>query len=268
MSVSAAPAPFPVAVVTGAASGLGREFVLLLAERGWRCVAADVDEAGLAGTLGAAGSAAVRPQRTDVCDPAAMQALADSVFRQEQRLDLLVNNAAILDTGRCWEMPLERWRRILDVNLMGVVNALHAFVPRFIAQGHGQVLNIASAAALSAHAHVAAYTAAKHGVLALSECLGRELAELGSAVQVSVAFPGAIDTGIARSLRARPAAERLPIDELLGDLAARGEPPRLVARAIVDALPTGAFALFPQPRVADQAWRRIERLLPPRQTPG
>src|SRR5687768_12495231 len=109
-----------VAVVTGAGSGIGRSIALLLARRGARVHAADID-----------GSTT---HTVDVSDAAAVERLAADVFAAEGRVDLLFNNAGIGHAGDVVETPLEDWRRIVEVNLMGVVHGVHAFVPRMLAQ--------------------------------------------------------------------------------------------------------------------------------------
>lgn len=158
-------------------------------------------------------------------------------------------------------MPLAKWRQVLDVNLLGPVNAVHSFVPRLIAQGRGHVVNVASAAALAAHAHTAAYAASKHGLLALSESLARELEAMGSPVRVSVVFPGAVKTGIARDLNADAAAVALPINRLLADLATKGAEPDDVVAQVLSAVESNTFAVFPQAQVRDRASERLRALL-------
>lgn len=253
----------PVAVVTGAASGIGRAFVLALAQRGYACVGSDVNERGLQAladaVAGSAGSVSVL--RADVSDAQDVKRLAERSIERHGRVDLLINNAGILSTGRTWEMPLDQWRRVLEVNLFGLVNALHSFVPRMLAQGSGHIVNMASAAALTSHAFVGAYSASKHSVLALSESLARELEAVGSNVRVSVVFPTAVSTDIARGLGERPAGEAPPIDRLLMDLSASGMSAADLVDFVLAALDQGAFAIFPHPAVRKRAAERIDGLL-------
>ena len=118
-----------------------------------------------------------------------------------------------------------------------------------------------SAAALAAHAHTAAYAASKHGLLALSESLARELAAMGSPVRVSVVFPGAVRTGIARELVADAGNATLPINRLLVDLATKGAEPQDVVRQVLREVEAGTFAIFPQTKVRDRASERLKTLL-------
>lgn len=251
----------PVAVVTGAASGIGYAFVRELARRGYSCVGADIDESALAALGNELESTRWLGIRADISSAADVERLAELSFARFGRVDLLVNNAGILATGRSWEMPIATWRKVLDVNLLGPVNAVHSFVPRLIAQGNGHIVNMASAAALAAHAHTAAYAASKHGLLALSEALARELEAMGSPVRVSVVFPGAVKTGIARDLSADAATVALPINRLLADLATKGAEPDDVVAQVLSAVGSGTFAVFPQVKVRDRAAERLSALL-------
>lgn len=251
----------PVAVVTGAASGIGRAFVLELARRGYACVGADIDESALGDIAGELATDKWLGVVADVSRATDVERLAEFSFDRFGRVDLLINNAGTLATGKSWEMPIATWRRVLDINLFGPVHAVHSFVPRLIAQGFGQVVNIASAAALAAHAHTAAYAASKHGLLALSESLARELAAMGSPVRVSVVFPGAVRTGIARELVADAGNATLPINRLLVDLATKGAEPQDVVRQVLGEVEAGTFAIFPETKVRDRASERLKTLL-------
>ena len=124
------------AVVTGAGSGIGRSLALLLAQRGALVQAADVDEASaetVAAEIRAAGGRA-QAHAVDVADAGAVGRLADLVFAAGP-VDLLFNNAGIGLAGELTDTTLSDWRRLIDVNLMGVVHGLHAFLPRLLAQG-------------------------------------------------------------------------------------------------------------------------------------
>ena len=190
-----------VAVVTGAASGLGRAFVLALLKRGYDCVVADVDVSGLHSLQREHhGSRLLDVVPTDVSRPQDIQNLAEFAFGKFESVDLLVNSAGVLATGLSWLTPPAEWRRVLDVNLFSVIETIHHFVPRLIHQGHGQIVNIASMASVTSGAMVGPYSASKHGVLAVSECLARELKSIESKVQVRVVCPGAVRTAIAQEL--------------------------------------------------------------------
>jgi NAD(P)-dependent dehydrogenase (short-subunit alcohol dehydrogenase family) len=203
------------AVVTGGGSGIGRSLVLLLAQRGARVHVVDRDlpraEAVVA-QVQAAGGAAVA-HAVDVSDPDAVAALADAVFA-EGRLDLLFNNAGIGHAGAVVDTTLADWRGLVDVNLMGVVHGLHAFLPRLVAQpGRAAVVNTASMAGLFPSPGLAPYSATKAAVVGLSEAVDREV--VGDGVRVHALCPGVIATDIIRTAtmrgrgsRSRPASSR------------------------------------------------------------
>jgi NAD(P)-dependent dehydrogenase (short-subunit alcohol dehydrogenase family) len=251
----------PVAVVTGAASGIGRAFVVLLQQRGYRCVAADIDTAGLEALAATPEGAGILAMPTDVSRSEDVERLAEATFALLGRADLVVNNAGVLCTGRSWELSEAQWRRVLDVNLLSVVHAVRSFVPRLIQQGSGHIVNIASMAALTSGALVGPYSMSKHGVLAISECVARELAQAGSALRVSVVFPDAVRTHIVRPLFDRAGQPAAPIDEVLDRVIAQGMAPEDMVRTVLDAIAGGAFGVFPHPEVRDAARSRLEQLL-------
>jgi NAD(P)-dependent dehydrogenase (short-subunit alcohol dehydrogenase family) len=254
--------PSPVAVVTGASAGIGKAFVSRLLSRGHCCVAADVDADGLAALAANMGpSARLATLRVDVSSADDVERLADFAFAKFGHVDMIINNAGILSTGLSWEATPEEWRRLLDVNFFGVVHAVRSFVPRLRQQGHGHIVNIGSMASLTSGAMVGPYSASKHAVLALSECLARELMQVGSSIGVSVAFPGAVHTGIARSLAPSGGHASEQLDLALTELIARGMPADTLADVVLQAVAEGAFAIFPHPMVRDAARARLDHLL-------
>ena len=169
------------AFITGAASGLGRALALQLGAAGWRLGLNDLDAAGLdavAAAILAAGGAAPELFVFDVADPGAFAAAA------RDGADLLFNNAGIGCGAPVLDTPLADWREVLDVNLMGAVHGIRAFVPGMVAQGSGHVVNVASAAAFHGMPRFGAYSASKAALAALSEALRAELA--GSGVDVTL----------------------------------------------------------------------------------
>jgi NAD(P)-dependent dehydrogenase (short-subunit alcohol dehydrogenase family) len=186
-----------VAIVTGGASGIGRALARALVDRGCRVVVADHDEAALARIgpeLGSSGSTTVLDGR----DRAAVRRAVDAVYDDHGRLDLLFNNAGISLGGQTHEMVGEYWDRILDVNVMGVVNGVLAAYPRMVAQGAGHIVNTASGAGLVGPPLTVAYSTTKHAVVGLSTTLRPEAAVHG--VRVSVLCPGAVETPILDSV--------------------------------------------------------------------
>jgi NAD(P)-dependent dehydrogenase (short-subunit alcohol dehydrogenase family) len=188
-----------VAVVTGAASGIGLAVTEAFAGEGMRIVMADVNAAPLqeqARRLRSAGHD-VLAVPTDVRDPDSVDALAAATVAHYGGLHVAVNNAGIVNGGVTWELPLEEWHRVLDVNLWGVIHGIRSFVPQILATGgEGHVVNVASMAAVSAIGQLGPYTAAKHAVLGISDVLRTDLVAAGAPVGVSVVMPGMIRTGM------------------------------------------------------------------------
>ncbi len=176
------------AFVTGAASGLGEALCLALAQDGWTLFMADLREDAL--TVAASGVARAGGKPTvvvlDVTDRAAYAAAVARVDAQGG-LDVLVNNAGVAAGGRLEEMDLVDWDWLYSVNVTGVVNGCHAFIPVLRRGGGGHIINVASAAALVPVPHMAAYCSAKAAVKTLSEVLHTELH--GSGITVSVVMP-------------------------------------------------------------------------------
>ena len=168
-----------VAVVTGAASGIGRETALLFARLGADLAICYIDEAGLKATADRIEqlNRKALQARVDVADSDSMSEFADRVFAELGRVDVLVNNAGIGTGGPFVEVPLHEWDTILGINLKGVVNGCHVFVPRMIEARHpAHVINIASMAGYIALPGMSAYSATKFAVIGLSESLRAELA--------------------------------------------------------------------------------------------
>ncbi|WP_280301087.1 SDR family NAD(P)-dependent oxidoreductase [Nocardia abscessus] len=183
-----------VAVVTGAASGLGAALCRLLAARGVAVVAADTDAAGL---VGLAADTAIHTQVIDVSDDEQVRRLIHSAVAEFGRIDFLVNNAGIRLGGAVEHMPLPQWQRIVDVNLWGVVHGTRHAYPLMRTQGSGHIVNMASIAGLTPMSPSAAYAMTEHAVVGLSTALRVEAAAAG--VRVSVAVPGGVTTDIVDS---------------------------------------------------------------------
>ncbi|MFG2001270.1 SDR family oxidoreductase [Spirillospora sp. NPDC048911] len=186
-------------VVTGAGSGIGRATALAFAEKGADVVAADLDPATARRTaelIGPRGHAV----QVDVADPVAMEDFAKSVLHEHGVPDVVVNNAGIGMAGAFLDHSVEDWRRVLDVNLWGVVHGSRLFGARMAEQGQGgHIVNTASAAAFTPSRTLPAYATSKAAVLMLSECLRAELA--GKGIGVSAICPGIVNTNITRTSR-------------------------------------------------------------------
>lgn len=185
-----------VAVVTGAASGIGLALVEAFVAEGMKVVMADIDEAALNAESQRIGQA-VTPVVVDVRDQNSVERAAGLAIEAFGALHVAVNNAGIVNGGNSWELPLEEWHRVIDTNLWGVIHGVRAFVPLILASGEeGHVVNTSSMAAVLALPGIAPYTVAKHGVLGLSDVLRAELEAMGAPVGVSVVMPGMIRTGM------------------------------------------------------------------------
>lgn len=223
-------------MVTGAASGIGRSTALLLSRLGAAVHVVDLSEeraGAVAGEIEAAGGRAVF-HRVDVTDPAAVEGLAEAVFAAEGGVDVLHNNAGIGHAGPVEETTLEDWQQVIQVNLMGVVHGVHAFVPRLLKQGRpSHIVNTASLAGLAPVAEMAPYVASKYAVVGLSGSLNAELAPRG--IHVTAICPGIIDTPIVAAARMRgDMAERH--EQIQRFYRRRGTSPDVVAEAVVDAI--------------------------------
>jgi NAD(P)-dependent dehydrogenase (short-subunit alcohol dehydrogenase family) len=205
-----------VAVVTGAASGIGRGLTGGLAARGARVVMADLDEPELERAereLRDEG-AEVLAVPTDVTDRDAVFHLADRTFEAFGTAHIVCNNAGVGAFGEMHTAPHAEWRFVMDVNFWGVVHGVEAFVPRLVEQGDGHVVNTASMAGLVGMRVLGIYAASKFAVVGLSESLHRELADRG--VGVSVVCPMIVSTPINQNAaRLRPAALKSLVPEAL-----------------------------------------------------
>ncbi|MFM6832796.1 MAG: SDR family oxidoreductase [Novosphingobium sp.] len=191
-----------VAIVTGAASGIGRGTALALARSGAKIVVADIDDAGSNETVRliceAGGQA--RTQHIDVADDAAFPMLRDATLTHFGAIDIVMNNVGVITRGLPDHVPVEEWTRILDINLMSVVRSNAVFLPLLIGQGAGHIVNTASFAGLFGYSFDRLpYAAAKAAVVQISEGLALYLRPLG--VGVTCLCPGPVRTNVMSSLR-------------------------------------------------------------------
>jgi NAD(P)-dependent dehydrogenase (short-subunit alcohol dehydrogenase family) len=243
------------AVVTGAGSGLGAALCDVLAARGARVIAADLDLAAATATAKRCGSS-VHAVQCDVADLAAVERLAEATDTLIGGVDLVVNNAGVAVVGQVGEVPIADWKWVIDVNVWGVIHGCHVFVPRLRAQKRGHVLNVASAAGVIAMPMMAPYNMTKAAVVALSETLYADLASDG--VGVSVLCPSFFPTNLTKS-------PRTSTDERLHEAAMRlvskgGWTAAQIAQAALEAVDAGELHVTPQMDVR-WAWR-LKRLAP------
>jgi NAD(P)-dependent dehydrogenase (short-subunit alcohol dehydrogenase family) len=263
------------AVITGAASGIGRGMAVAFAREGARVVAVDLDREGLDGTAALVRGTGVEVMTdvVDVRDGDGLVALAATVDERFGGTDVLCNNAGVFRGGVVWQSPIEDWEWVFSINLFGVINGLRAFVPRMIAHGReAHIVNTASMAGLVATGMSGVYTVSKFAVEALSEVLANDLRNAGASIGVSVLCPSAVATQIAASQRNRdmvpaPAEDAEAIEKILGDFCGQGIDPIDVGPMVVKAVRRGQFVIGTRDtlpefvRVRAEALQRYE--LPP-----
>ncbi len=184
------------AVITGGASGIGRSYALAWARRGWRLGIADTGTAEAESTLAEIDRYGGQGEfyRCDVRSLGEVQAMAGHFFDTWGEVGVLVNNAGVFGAGAVGETPIEDWRRIIDVNLWGVINGCHAFVPGMKEQGFGHIVNTASAGGVISTPETAPYNASKAAVIAISETMRSELSRYG--IGVTVVCPTFVNTNL------------------------------------------------------------------------
>jgi NAD(P)-dependent dehydrogenase (short-subunit alcohol dehydrogenase family) len=265
-----------VAVVTGAASGIGLATAERLAQEGMRLVLADVEEPALRKAVDAlAGRGAeVLAVATDVTQPASVDALAQRAWERFGAVHVVFNNAGVEVTGALWETPLEDLRWVVDVNLWGVIHGIRSFVPRMLEhRSEGHVVSTASMAGLTSAPFLDIYCITKHGVVTLMESLYKELVILGSPLRASVVCPGLIKTRIMESARNRPGdARRDPptpatapgavmMENALRQGVESGWSPAVVAQAIFEGIRDERFYVIPsQPEVKANLYQRLDEV--------
>ncbi|MGW4437921.1 SDR family oxidoreductase [Streptomyces sp. NPDC004596] len=228
-------------LVTGAGSGIGRATAFAFAEAGARVVAVDRDAEAAARTAEMSrliGAPEAWAETTDVSDEQAMEELAEKVHHAYGVVDVLVNNAGIGLSGSFFTTTTDDWRKVLDVNLWGVIHGCRLFGARMAERGQGgHIVNIASASAYQPSRALPAYSTSKAAVLMLSECLRAELA--GQDIGVTAICPGLVNTGITATARftgVDEAEERRRRQSSARLYGLRNYPPEKVANAVLDAV--------------------------------
>ena len=262
-----------VAVVTGAASGIGNAVATRLAEEGMKVVLADVEEGPLADAekkLTDAG-ATVLAVPTDVTKGDQVDALAARSFETFGTVHVVHNNAGVATGGPMWTLTEADWQWVLGVNLWGVIHGVRAFVPRLVDQGEGHVVNTASIAGLTSAPMMGPYNVSKHGVVTLSETLAAELALHGSPVKVSVLCPGWVNTRINEADRNRPPELQPPEGadtsmmemgrQLLDGLLKSGLQPSEVAGKVLDAIREERFYILTHPEMTPMIQQRMQDIV-------
>jgi len=195
-----------VIVITGAASGIGKELAVQFAAKGAKLALADIDAANIAKFEKELISKGVEVYTSvfDVTDYSEMEKFSKNTFAKFGKVDYLFNNAGIITTGTIWEMPLKDWDWTYDVNVMGAVHGIKAFVPGMIKQDtECAVVNTAALAGFLAERNSPAYTASKFSLISLSEVFDIQLQDAGLKVRAHVACPSAVKTDLGDSERSR-----------------------------------------------------------------
>jgi NAD(P)-dependent dehydrogenase (short-subunit alcohol dehydrogenase family) len=242
-----------VAVVTGAASGIGRGLARQSAREGMQVVLADVEVSALdeAAAEVAGLGAETLAVRTDVSREADLQALAAAAYERFGAVHLLCNNAGVFQAGVVWQRTQADWDWVIGVNVWGILHGIRAFVPRLLEQGgEAHIVNTASMAGLISVAYSGPYVVSKFAAAALTECLAHDLRAQGASIGVSCLVPGLVDTRIADSTRNRPdeppsevsAPDHHFVAQVLRDqTSAGGRHPDEVAAIVFDAVRAGQF---------------------------
>lgn len=262
--------PDDVAVITGAASGIGAGLARAARRRGMRVVIADIDDAALARVAAELGEGALAVP-TNVADPDAVDRLAARAYEAFGQVDLLFNNAGVMATGKSWEIDLDRWRRSVDVNIMGLVHGARSFVPRMIAAGRqAHIVNTASVGGFAASPLMAPYSATKFAAVALTEALHGELRLAGAPIGVSLLAPGPVQSGIFDDPFGGAAdgqAEAF-VGTMRNLLDSQGLSPDAFADRVFVALEAGQFWIFPQPEALDPLIAARHAMLVERRDPA
>ena len=254
------------AVVTGAGSGIGRAMAKRWAEAGMNVVLADVDEVALAAAIteiSQVGPTAGLP--VDVTAASEVEDLLAFTIDRFDRAHLVCNNAGVAGPPGLapHELTVQDWQWVLDVDLWGVVHGIRAFVPHLLSYGDGHIVNTASQSGLTSGAVIsAAYYAAKHAVVALSECQFHDFSQRAPGIGVSVLCPGPVATNIMHDEAHRPerfqtvptpvATERSDsVASAMWDVIASGRPADEVAEIVHDAVINEEFYIFTDPNIIE-----------------
>jgi len=247
-----------VAVVTGAASGIGLALSERFAREGMRVVMSDVDPSRL-DEVSATIEGEVTSVAADVSRPEDLETLAASTIERFGAVHVLCNNAGVTRPGRAWEFTHDQWEWVLGVNLWGVINGVNAFVPGMIERGEPcHVVNTASVSGLLAWPGLSLYAAGKYAVVGYSESLALDLRAAGPPMGVSVLCPGPTRTNFRASSRAlEPGAPGDPVPDV--EVEVEWQTPADVAGKVIDAIRSDRFWILTHPAYNEAIERRTRQ---------
>jgi NAD(P)-dependent dehydrogenase (short-subunit alcohol dehydrogenase family) len=258
-----------VAVVTGAASGIGLGMARAFAGEGMRLVLADIEPDAMARAADSltADGAEVITGCVDVSDAAAVESLAEQAYARFGKVTVVCNNAGVIENNLAtWEYSLEDWEWVLGINLMGVVHGIRTFVPRMLAGGEaGHIVNTASFGGLISGTANPIYIVSKHAVVALSENLHNDLTARNTKIGASVLCPGWVRTSIVDSDRNRENAPKLTENvsrtrERFQDGIDTGLEVDAVGDMVVDAISEERFYIHTHPEWMDVVRQRFDAI--------
>jgi NAD(P)-dependent dehydrogenase (short-subunit alcohol dehydrogenase family) len=266
-----------VAVVTGAASGIGRAMAESFAAEGMKVVLADIEAQALDSTFAdmKRRGATVASLRVDVSRGDEVEGLARFAVETFGGVHVVCNNAGVPPVvSPSWTLTESDWQWVLGVNLWGVLHGVRVFVPIMLEQdSEGHVVNTASIAGLLSAPWATTYDVAKHGVVTLSESLYRELAAIGSKVRVSVLCPAWVKTQLMDGGRNRPSAvpvktgdeavtpQAALMEQAVRQLVANGTDAGEIGKLVVSAIREERFYILPHPEWKEQIRSRMEDII-------
>ena len=263
-----------VAVITGAAEGIGKAIAVAAAAEDMRLVLADISDTLLNNTVQELRQtgAEVIGVVTDVAKESDIQTLADQAYAQFGHVHLLVNNAGVAFAKSAWETTAKDWEWIMGINLYGITHALRIFIPRMLASDEvAHIVNTASVAGLIAEPALAAYNVSKFGVVALSESLHHDLSLRKSKIGVSVLCPSWVKTRIIDAERNRKTEDRIQADQLekvsqktgaaINKAVEAGISPQQVASDVIAAVKANTFYILTHPETKAAVAIRSEDIL-------
>ncbi|WP_445165507.1 SDR family oxidoreductase [Mycolicibacterium sp. Dal123E01] len=264
-----------IAVITGAGAGIGAGLARHASQLGMTVVLADIDEpaiTALGEEICAAGGSAVN-MLCDVRDAQAVEALADTVYRDLGPVRLLVNNAGVEQFGYLWDTPLPNWQRVVDINISGVFHGIRAFLPKMMAtDAPAWVWNLSSIGGVAVVPLQAPYIMSKHAVLALTECLHLEIQSAGHAhhLHVQAVLPGAVVSNIFESAGGVASGDTGAAEaqrNAMLDIKTEAMDPLAAAAVVFEQAAQDRFYLLTQPDYVGSAMAERGRILTTQEAP-